>query len=126
VDTLLDRPRIWAGATSPRDHKRPIPWRTAAGKPTPLIDVRSWRLRLFGSGLHGSPTLDRAVAFSYEDLLGLPSREINAFIECTGNGRVSTPLSRTSRSVAPRGNSAPSASHAGAAFRCRSCSNAPA
>ncbi|MGI5227049.1 sulfite oxidase [Actinoallomurus sp. CA-142502] len=54
---------------------------------TPLIDVRSWRLRLFGSGLHGSPTLDRAVEFSYEDLLGLPAREISAFIECTGNGR---------------------------------------
>src|SRR4051812_218695 len=28
-----------------RDHTR-----------TPLIDVRTWRLRLFGSGLHGSPT----------------------------------------------------------------------
>jgi DMSO/TMAO reductase YedYZ molybdopterin-dependent catalytic subunit len=54
---------------------------------TPLIDVRSWRLRLFGSGLHGSPTLGRAVEFSYEDLLGLPAREISAFIECTGNGR---------------------------------------
>ncbi|GAA4625710.1 hypothetical protein GCM10023196_030930 [Actinoallomurus vinaceus] len=54
---------------------------------TPLIDVRTWRLRLFGSGLHGSPTLDRPVAFSYEDLRGMPARTIDAFIECTGNGR---------------------------------------
>ncbi|HEY0543645.1 MAG TPA: sulfite oxidase [Actinoallomurus sp.] len=54
---------------------------------TPLIDVRTWRLRLFGAGLHGAPTLDRAVEFSYEDLLALPSRSISAFIECTGNGR---------------------------------------
>jgi DMSO/TMAO reductase YedYZ molybdopterin-dependent catalytic subunit len=54
---------------------------------TPLIDVRTWRLRIFGAGLHGAPTLDRAVEFSYEDLLGLPARSISAFIECTGNGR---------------------------------------
>jgi DMSO/TMAO reductase YedYZ molybdopterin-dependent catalytic subunit len=54
---------------------------------TPLIDVRTWRLRLFGTGLHRSPTLDRAVEFSYEDLLGLPAKETSAFIECTGNGR---------------------------------------
>jgi DMSO/TMAO reductase YedYZ molybdopterin-dependent catalytic subunit len=59
-----------------RDHTR-----------TPLIDAGTWRLRLFGTGLHGAPTLDRPVAFSYEDLLGLPAREISAFIECTGNGR---------------------------------------
>ncbi|MCO6006258.1 molybdopterin-dependent oxidoreductase [Actinoallomurus purpureus] len=54
---------------------------------TPLIDARTWRLRLFGRGLHGSPTLDRPVEFSYEDLLGMPARTIDAFIECTGNGR---------------------------------------
>jgi DMSO/TMAO reductase YedYZ molybdopterin-dependent catalytic subunit len=54
---------------------------------TPLIDARTWRLRLFGSGLHGSPTPERAVEFSYEDLLGLPARSISAFIECTGNAR---------------------------------------
>jgi DMSO/TMAO reductase YedYZ molybdopterin-dependent catalytic subunit len=59
-----------------RDHTR-----------TPLIDVDTWRLRLFGTGLHGAPTLDRPVEFTYEDLLGLPAREISAFIECTGNGR---------------------------------------
>jgi DMSO/TMAO reductase YedYZ molybdopterin-dependent catalytic subunit len=59
-----------------RDHTR-----------TPLIDARTWRLRIFGAGLHGSPTSDRAVEFTYEDLLGLPARSISAFIECTGNGR---------------------------------------
>ena len=59
-----------------RDHTR-----------TPLIDAGTWRLRLFGTGLHGAPTLDRAVEFTYEDLLGFPAREISAFIECTGNGR---------------------------------------
>jgi len=59
-----------------RDHTR-----------TPLIDVDTWRLRLFGTGLHGAPTLERAVEFTYEDLLGLPAKEISAFIECTGNGR---------------------------------------
>jgi DMSO/TMAO reductase YedYZ molybdopterin-dependent catalytic subunit len=59
-----------------RDHTR-----------TPVIDARTWRLRLFGTGLHGSPTLDRAVEFGYEDLLGMPARSISAFVECTGNGR---------------------------------------
>jgi DMSO/TMAO reductase YedYZ molybdopterin-dependent catalytic subunit len=54
---------------------------------TPLIDARTWRLRLFGTGLHGSPTLGRAVEFSYEDLLDLPARSISAFVECTGNAR---------------------------------------
>ncbi|WP_433184190.1 sulfite oxidase [Actinoallomurus sp. CA-150999] len=54
---------------------------------TPLIDVRTWRLRLFGRGLHGTPTLDRPVEFSYEDLRGMPARTIDAFMECTGNGR---------------------------------------
>lgn len=54
---------------------------------TPGIDVRTWRLRLFGSGLHGSPTRARPVEFGYEDLLGMPATSITAFIECTGNAR---------------------------------------
>jgi DMSO/TMAO reductase YedYZ molybdopterin-dependent catalytic subunit len=54
---------------------------------TPVIDARTWRLRLFGTGLRGSPTLERAVEFSYEDLRRLPAREVSAFLECTGNGR---------------------------------------
>jgi DMSO/TMAO reductase YedYZ molybdopterin-dependent catalytic subunit len=54
---------------------------------TPLVDVRTWRLRLWGSGLHGSPPEERPVEFSYEDLLGMPAESLTAFIECTGNGR---------------------------------------
>ncbi|HEY8524988.1 MAG TPA: sulfite oxidase [Acidimicrobiales bacterium] len=49
---------------------------------TPHIDVRTWRLRVFGSGLRGGP-----VEFSYEDLLALPARTTTALIECAGNGR---------------------------------------
>lgn len=54
---------------------------------TPLIDVKTWRLKLWGSGLRGSPTQDRPVEFSYEDLLGLRAESLTAFIECAGNGR---------------------------------------
>ncbi|MEU5881777.1 sulfite oxidase [Spirillospora sp. NPDC047279] len=54
---------------------------------TPLIDARTWRLKLWGSGLRGSPAEDAPVEFSYEDLLGLRAETITAFIECTGNGR---------------------------------------
>ncbi|WP_141577086.1 sulfite oxidase [Actinomadura sp. WMMA1423] len=54
---------------------------------TPLIDARTWRLRLWGTGLRGAPAEDRPVEFTYEDLLRLPSETVTAFIECTGNGR---------------------------------------
>ncbi len=54
---------------------------------TPLIDARTWRLRLWGTGLRGAPAEDRPVEFTYEDLLRLPSEKVTAFIECTGNGR---------------------------------------
>lgn len=54
---------------------------------TPLIDARTWRLKLWGTGLHGAPTEDRPVEFTYEDLLGMRSETLTAFIECTGNGR---------------------------------------
>lgn len=54
---------------------------------TPLIDSRTWRLRVWGSGLRGSPGVDRPVEFSYEDLLGMRADTLTAFIECTGNGR---------------------------------------
>ncbi|QXJ25350.1 sulfite oxidase [Actinomadura graeca] len=54
---------------------------------TPLIDPRTWRLKLWGTGLHGAPAEDRPVEFSYADLLGLPSETLTAAIECTGNGR---------------------------------------
>lgn len=54
---------------------------------TPLIDVDSWRLKLFGAGLRGAPSLANAIEFSYRDLRELPSESITAFIECAGNGR---------------------------------------
>jgi DMSO/TMAO reductase YedYZ molybdopterin-dependent catalytic subunit len=54
---------------------------------TPLIDPGTWRLRLFGDGLHGAPTRQRPVEFGYDDLLGMPAEEITALVECAGNGR---------------------------------------
>lgn len=54
---------------------------------TPLIDVTTWRLKLWGSGLHGAPAEDRPVQFSYEQLRRLPAETVTAFLECTGNGR---------------------------------------
>jgi DMSO/TMAO reductase YedYZ molybdopterin-dependent catalytic subunit len=54
---------------------------------TPIIDVNTWRLKLFGSGLRTRPTQDRPIEFSYADLRALPAHEISAFIECAGNGR---------------------------------------
>ncbi|RAY13028.1 sulfite oxidase [Actinomadura craniellae] len=54
---------------------------------TPLIDARTWRLRLWGTGLHGAPAEERPVEFSYEDLLGMRAETLTAFIECAGNGR---------------------------------------
>jgi DMSO/TMAO reductase YedYZ molybdopterin-dependent catalytic subunit len=54
---------------------------------TPLIDAATWRLRLWGSGLRGSPTEDVPVEFSYADLRALPAESLTAFIECAGNGR---------------------------------------
>jgi DMSO/TMAO reductase YedYZ molybdopterin-dependent catalytic subunit len=54
---------------------------------TPSLDEATWRLRLFGSGLRGSPTAAQPLEFGYRDLLDLPSETITAFIECAGNGR---------------------------------------
>lgn len=49
---------------------------------TPSIDVATWRLGIFGSGLRGGP-----VELTYDDLLGMPARTTTAVIECAGNGR---------------------------------------
>ena len=49
---------------------------------TPLIDERSWRLRVHGSGLQG-PGLE----LSYDQLRRMPQREVVTAIECAGNGR---------------------------------------
>jgi len=54
---------------------------------TPLIDARTWQLKVFGSGLRGAPGIGSAVTFSYEDLLGMPSVTVTSFIECAGNAR---------------------------------------
>ncbi len=54
---------------------------------TPSIDVGTWRLELFGTGLRGAPTADRPVEFTHRDLLRLPSETITSAIECAGNGR---------------------------------------
>ena len=54
---------------------------------TPLIDAATWRLRVFGSALRGSPDLAHARTFSFRDLRKLPVREVTAFVECAGNGR---------------------------------------
>jgi DMSO/TMAO reductase YedYZ molybdopterin-dependent catalytic subunit len=54
---------------------------------TPQLDANTWRLRLFGTGLHGSPTAQAPVEFSYRDLLRMPAESLTAFIECAGNGR---------------------------------------
>lgn len=54
---------------------------------TPRIDASTWSLKLHGTGLRGTPTEDKPVAFTYDDLRALPSRTVTAFIECAGNGR---------------------------------------
>jgi DMSO/TMAO reductase YedYZ molybdopterin-dependent catalytic subunit len=49
---------------------------------TPMIDVSTWALRVFGTGLSGN-----GATFTYDQLRKLPSREVTAFVECAGNGR---------------------------------------
>jgi DMSO/TMAO reductase YedYZ molybdopterin-dependent catalytic subunit len=48
---------------------------------TPLIDPTTWRLRLHGPGLRCP------VEYDYDQLRAMPSRTIDAAIECAGNGR---------------------------------------
>lgn len=54
---------------------------------TPLLDVDSWRLNLYGTGLRGSPGRDGAIQLSYRQLRGLPAHTQTAAVECAGNGR---------------------------------------
>jgi DMSO/TMAO reductase YedYZ molybdopterin-dependent catalytic subunit len=54
---------------------------------TPIIDASTWRLKLFGSGLRGSPDVDRSVEFTYDQLRAMPRKTVTCFIECAGNGR---------------------------------------
>jgi DMSO/TMAO reductase YedYZ molybdopterin-dependent catalytic subunit len=54
---------------------------------TPRLDADTWRLRMFGTGLRGSPTARAPVEFTYRDLLRMPAESLTAVIECAGNGR---------------------------------------
>lgn len=54
---------------------------------TPVIDVESWRLRLYGDGLTGTSSPANQARFSYSELLAMPSVDVTAALECTGNGR---------------------------------------
>jgi DMSO/TMAO reductase YedYZ molybdopterin-dependent catalytic subunit len=54
---------------------------------TPTIDLDTWRLKLFGTGLHGAPTADEPIEFSYRQLRRLPAHTQVASVECAGNGR---------------------------------------
>lgn len=48
---------------------------------TPKIDLKTWRLRVEGSGVA------RQKEFTYDELLSLPSVSIIRALECAGNGR---------------------------------------
>src|SRR5262245_19550082 len=49
--------------------------------PTPVVDLRTWRLRVEGSAL------ERPLSLSFDELLRLPSRSVICYVECAGNGR---------------------------------------
>jgi DMSO/TMAO reductase YedYZ molybdopterin-dependent catalytic subunit len=48
---------------------------------TPVLDARTWRLRVEGNALQ------RPLELGFDDLLRLPSRSVTCFVECAGNGR---------------------------------------
>jgi DMSO/TMAO reductase YedYZ molybdopterin-dependent catalytic subunit len=48
---------------------------------TPSIDIKTWRLRIEGSGV------SQPKEFSYDELLSFPSTSVIKAIECAGNGR---------------------------------------
>ncbi|MCK6587731.1 MAG: sulfite oxidase [Polyangiaceae bacterium] len=48
---------------------------------TPVIDAKSWKLIVHGSGL------DRPFELTYGELLKLPSKTVTRYLECAGNGR---------------------------------------
>lgn len=48
---------------------------------TPVIDAKTWKLRVHGSGL------ERPFELTYDDLLRLPSKTVTRYLECAGNGR---------------------------------------
>lgn len=48
---------------------------------TPKVDVKTWRLRIEGSGI------EKPTDLSYDELLSLPSVSVIRYVECAGNGR---------------------------------------
>ncbi|MFI8962232.1 sulfite oxidase [Streptomyces sp. NPDC053493] len=50
---------------------------------TPVLDAATWRLTVWGDGLHGRGP----VQFSYGQLRDLPAVTRTALVECAGNGR---------------------------------------
>ena len=49
---------------------------------TPVLDERTWRLRVHGSGLRGP-----GIVLTYDQLRRMPQRDVVTAIECAGNGR---------------------------------------
>ena len=49
---------------------------------TPVIDARSWRLRVEGPGVANPLEL------TYDDVLALPSTSVTRYLECAGNARI--------------------------------------
>jgi sulfane dehydrogenase subunit SoxC len=49
--------------------------------PTPVIDAKTWRLRIEGNAV------ERPLELGFDDLLRLPSRSVVCYVECAGNGR---------------------------------------
>jgi DMSO/TMAO reductase YedYZ molybdopterin-dependent catalytic subunit len=54
---------------------------------SPVLDVSSWTLDVYGTGLDGSPDVTNPVQFGYQDLLDMPAHTITCYVECAGNGR---------------------------------------
>ena len=50
--------------------------------PTPIIDVKTWRLKVQGPGVA------KPLELTYDDILRMPSVTVTRFIECAGNGRI--------------------------------------
>ena len=53
--------------------------------PTPIIDAKTWRLRVDGPGVK------KPLELTYDDILRFPSVTQTRFIECAGNGRIFFP-----------------------------------
>jgi DMSO/TMAO reductase YedYZ molybdopterin-dependent catalytic subunit len=48
---------------------------------TPLVDEKTWKLSIEGSGV------DKPFTLTYDELIALPSTTVTRYIECAGNGR---------------------------------------